>query len=128
MPNQRANLFQLVERGDRQAVAAVLADGGDVDACDRFGVGLIHRAAAGGDAEMLRLLFQHGASPNAVSEVGNTPLMLAAANGHLPAVELLLSEGADPAAKNRWGYAAEAWADWASGASDIKAVLQAARG
>ena len=126
MTAQKANIFQLVERGDRQAVSAMLAEGTDMNLRDRFGVGLLHRAAAGGDAEMLRLLMESGASPNATSEVGNTPLMLASANGHLAAVELLLSQGADPEMKNRWGYSAAAWADWAPAGADIKAVLQAA--
>lgn len=128
MSNEAPDLFHLVERGQRQAVAAALAEGADVQMQDRFGVGLLHRAAAGGDIEMLRLLLAQGAQADAASEVGNTPLMLAAANGHLAAVELLLAEGADPKHQNRWGYSASRWAEWSSEVGDIKAVLEAAAG
>lgn len=128
MSARKAALFQQVERGDHQAVAKALDEGSDIEMQDRFGMGLLHRAAAGGDLEMLRLLLERGASPNAASDVGNTPLMLAAANGHLAAVELLLKQGADPERQNRWGYTAQAWADWAAEASDIKSLLRAAAG
>lgn len=125
---EEVRLFHLVEQGDRVAVTAVLDAGGDAQLRDRFGVSLAHRAAASGDAEMLRLLFEHGAAPDSPSDVGNTPLMLAAANGHLAVVELLLAHGANPGRRNRWGYGPAAWADWSSGAAEVKAVLQAAGG
>lgn len=125
--DEERRLFRLVERGERAAVAAALDGGADPGLRDRFGVGLVHRAAAAGDAAMLRLLLERGAEADAASDVGNTPLMLAAANGSRPAVELLLARGADPGRRNRWGYGAGAWADWAPDAAEVKALLQAAR-
>lgn len=121
-------LFALVDRGDLAGVTRALDAGANAKTEDRFGVTLAHRAAAGGHAEMLRLLLARGATADSTSDVGNTPLMLAAANGHLPVVELLLAEGADPERENRWGYRAAAWADWSASAADIKAVIQAAHG
>lgn len=126
--NEERRIFRLVEHGDHAAVKTALDEGADAGLADRFGVGLVHRAAAGGDAEMLRLLLDRGAAADAASDVGNTPLMLAAANGHLAVVELLLARGADPDRENRWGYGAKAWADWTPAAAEVKAVLQAAGG
>ena len=121
-------LFALVDRGDLAGVTKALEAGASAQTEDRFGVSLTHRAAAGGHAELLRLLLARGATADCTSDVGNTPLMLAAANGHLPVVELLLAEGVDPERENRWGYRAAAWADWSASAADIKAVIQAAQG
>jgi ankyrin repeat protein len=56
----------------------------------------LHSAAAGGHAEIVRLLLEHGADPNAPQDGGATPLHSAAQNDDRESVEALLEAGADP--------------------------------
>jgi ankyrin repeat protein len=55
----------------------------------------INLAAAGGRAEIIRLLLRAGAKPHAPEDEGQTALTIAAERGHLEVVRLLLQAGAD---------------------------------
>jgi ankyrin repeat protein len=121
-------LFALVKRGDAEGLRAALAEGADARARDRFGVSLLYRAASRGDLACLEVLLAAGAETDRSSDAGNTPLMAAAARGHLAAVERLLAAGAAAGHRNKWGYDAARWADWAGNGEEVKARLHAAAG
>lgn len=123
---EKQELFALVKRGDAEGLREALAAGGDARARDRFGASLLHRAASRGDLACLELLLAAGAEVDRSSDAGNTPLMTAAARGHLAVVERLIAAGAAPAHRNKWGYDAARWADWAPNADEVKARLFAA--
>ena len=54
-----------------------------------------HLAAAGGHAEVVRVLIEGGASVNASDHAGKTPLMLACEVGSVAAAEIILGSGGD---------------------------------
>jgi len=68
------------------------------------------RAAAEGDAEVVRDLLASGADVNACTPKGETTLMRAAFFGHADVVRVLLSAGADVRMKDRSGLTATDWA------------------
>lgn len=61
---------------------------------DRWGRAAAHYAAAGGDAERLRMLLAAGADPGAADGSGWTPLHFAAQARSPLAIEILLATGA----------------------------------
>ncbi len=78
--------------GDRAALDAALAAGGDAEARDVLGFTPLHVAAIEGHAEVAVRLLAAGAAVDARAKEGVTPLMLACARGRLEAA------GWDPAA------------------------------
>ncbi len=124
------DLFDLLDRGETAALLVALdADGGSSDgagARDRWGCSLLYHAAGKGDVALIDALLARGAEVDRASDAGNTPLMLAAARGHREAVDRLLAAGAAPDHRNRWGFDAQAWADWSPQAAEIRAALLAA--
>jgi ankyrin repeat protein len=54
----------------------------------------LHRAAARGQAEAVKLLLERGAEVDAVDDEGTTPLLGATYRGHHEVVKLLLEQGA----------------------------------
>ena len=60
-------------------VAAVIADGGDVNAVNQAGDTALHGAATLGFNRVIELLVEHGAQPNVRNKRGQTPLALVAA-------------------------------------------------
>ena len=89
-------LADAAQRGDVDAIRALLAEGHEVDAPQADGATALAWAAHRDDAAMADLLLRAGADPNAANDLGVTPLMLAAENGSAPMVERLLQAGADP--------------------------------
>jgi ankyrin repeat protein len=105
-----------------RAVQLLLDRGADARATNRYGASTLMAAAAGGDADSVRLLLRHGADPNARPAFdqagflfggGRSPLMWAAFRGDLTVMNLLVDAGADVNLPGLYGTAlAQAtWAD-----------------
>nr|MBA3269134.1 ankyrin repeat domain-containing protein [Acidobacteriota bacterium] len=93
--------------GNREAVRALLKQGGDVNESVGDGVTALHWAARHGDAEMARLLLVAGGNARAASRSGRfTPLHLAAERGNAAIVTALLDAGADVNAATSTGATA----------------------
>ena len=85
------------ERGDLEAVRALLRDGADVNTAQSDGMTALHWAATRNDAEIARVLLYAGATPRATTRLGGyTPLHLASRSGSADVAELILEAGADP--------------------------------
>src|SRR5262245_46501369 len=89
-------LADAVQRGDSQAVQALLKKKADVNAAQADGATALHWAAYRGDAESAAALIAAGANANARSNYGVTPLALAAQQGCAPVLDLLLEVGVNP--------------------------------
>jgi len=83
--------------GHPGVVAALLDAGADINATDLYGTAL-HRAAANGQSEVVKLLLARKADANAKMHYGRhkgaTPLFDAARSGNTEVVRLLISAGA----------------------------------
>ena len=66
----------------------------------------MHKAAANGHMDVLKLLIQHGGDVELADISGCTPLHTAARNGHLTCVKYLVSQGADFRMKSKKGNTA----------------------
>jgi uncharacterized protein len=84
------------QRGDRDAVKALLKDAADVNGAQGDGMTALHWSALNGDAELAQMLVYAGANVKAVTRLGNyTPLFLAAREGKAGAIPVLVKAGAD---------------------------------
>jgi ankyrin repeat protein len=101
------------EKGDAQAMAAWLDEGGGVDAgCAEFEDGtLLMNAAQGGQEAVVRMLLQRGASVNLQDSLGGTGLICAAVNGHTTTVQVLLEAKADASLQTTNGSTALRYAE-----------------
>lgn len=118
-------LVSAVERGDAQAVEALVSSGAFADARTAGGETALMRAAARGFDDVARVLLDAGADPRARRPDGFTPLSLAAFFGREETARLLLERGADPSARTSLGTTARSWAD-ARGFGPIVALLEQA--
>ena len=84
-------------------VKNLLDKGADVDCCDVHGNTLLSEAAAGGSAEIVRLVSSRGADPNKLGEFGRSPLWRASFLGKEDVLVPLLESGADPRLPNNDG-------------------------
>jgi ankyrin repeat protein len=107
-PEDLLELLECARYGETADVAELLDAGADVDHTDAGGNTALHRAAANGHVDTVRLLAARGARWRANAN-GSTPLHWAAVNGHAPVVAALL-EGwdaeLDVLAKNAVGKSA----------------------
>ena len=88
-------LADAAQRGDRQAVRALLAQAPDVNAAQGDGMTALHWAVLNDDLEMARALVAAGANVKATTRLGdNTPLLMAAQNGNATLLAVLLDAGA----------------------------------
>lgn len=78
------------------------------------------RAAADGDASLVRALLAQGTDVNGRTAAGQTPLMLAAAFGHENVVALLLGAGADKELQDELGLSAK---DWSAKSPDVSILI-----
>ena len=79
----------------RATVANAIKEVEDVNELNRFGVSLLHEAAAKGDTEGVKLLLEHGAEVNRQSLNGSSPLHEAVREGNAVTASILIEYGAD---------------------------------
>lgn len=96
-------LHEAAEKGDRDAVVALLAKGAKVDGKDDNGHTPLHLATFAGHKPVAELLLTKGANIEARTPGGFTPLHTAALGGRKETTELLLAKGADVSAKTDAG-------------------------
>lgn len=95
------------ERGDLEAVRALLRQGADVNTAQSDGMTALHWAASNNDVDVARTLLYAGATVRAKTRLGAyTPLHLASRGGHAEVVRLILEAGADPDAYTTTGVTA----------------------
>jgi len=88
------DFFTAVKKGDANAVAALLAKGGDVNAKSDYGATALHFAADKGHAEVVKVLLKYKADINAKDTYYNTrPLDWAIMRDRLEAIKLLVEAG-----------------------------------
>ncbi len=86
---------EAIARGDIAELAALLADGADIDARDKHGQTAVMLAAAAGDARVVEFLAVHGADLDHTAKYGLSAVMLAALRGHAAVVGVLVGAGAN---------------------------------
>jgi len=106
-----AALFEAIDRGDAAGVAALIAQGADVNAVDARGwtplACATHNAELDrGFPDIVQALIDAGADVEAKIGYGIRPLMLAAGYGETAVVKVLLDAGADVLARNDGGLTA----------------------
>ena len=91
-----APVADAAQRGDLEAVRALLRDGADVNAAHGDGMSALHWAAERNDRAMVEALLYAGAEVEAATRIGEyRPLHLAARNASHDVVGALLEAGAD---------------------------------
>lgn len=112
------------ERGDTEAVRALLREGADVNAAQGDGMTGLHWTALNGDLKTMDVLLYAGATLDPLTRVGRfTPLHLASSRGHAAAVARLLEAGASPRAVTATGVQPLHLAAQAGSTEAIKALL-----
>ncbi|MEN8160012.1 MAG: ankyrin repeat domain-containing protein [Myxococcota bacterium] len=91
----KAAWAEALDRGDTTALEGLLAEGADVDACDRYGQTGLMRAAHAGRLDVVELLLRHGAALDVTAKFGLSALMLAVVGGHTEVARRLARAGAD---------------------------------
>jgi len=99
-------LTDAVNRGDREAVRALLQQKIDLNASQPDGTTALHWAVRRDDVELAQLLIRAGARVDATTRYGVTPLYLASVNGNAAVIDALLRGGADPNSANPGGETA----------------------
>ncbi|MEZ4416577.1 MAG: ankyrin repeat domain-containing protein [Gemmatimonadota bacterium] len=103
-PPPEAPVADAAERGDIEAVRALLREGADVNAAQGDGMTALHWSALSGRAELVSMLLYAGAEVEAATRLGSyTALHLAAQKGLAEVVGVLLDAGADPDALTTTG-------------------------
>ena len=95
-PAAESPVADAAQRGDVEAVRALLREGADVNAAQSDGTSALHWAAVNDDAAVIEVLLYAGANTEATTRLGGyTPLHLAARRGNAVALDALAGGGAD---------------------------------
>ena len=115
-------LHRAVHEDRTEDALALLRDGADAAATNRYGVTPLTLACVNGNAELVAALLDAGADANDRGAGGETLLMAAARTGRPAPVKRLLKAGAKVRVKDRKGQTALMWAA-AEGHADVTKIL-----
>jgi ankyrin repeat protein len=121
--NAKEDLLVAVLAGDREKVAALLAQQGEVNSRYRYNSPLLTYAVVKKDLAMVTMLLDHKANPNLVNDSGISPFLAALMQHDLVLVKLLLARGADVNARSRTGFTALMYAIAYTDADTVKVLL-----
>src|SRR5689334_25448477 len=93
-------LADRIQRGDRRAALALIAQGADVNQTQPDGTTPLHWAVYRVDRELVATLLKKGARAGAVNRYGASPLAEAARVANAELLAMLLEAGADANAAN----------------------------
>ena len=125
-PDGTTALHRAVQRGDAEAVRALIRTGATVNAKNRYGIAPLQLAATVGNAAIIQQLLQAGADPNTATPEGETALMTAARTGDPASVRMLVTRGANVNAREGWkGQIALMWAAAENNVAAMKILLEA---
>ena len=119
--NVDSELRSAAIEGRSDTVRALLANGADVNATDRYGWTPLMLAALASHDDTVQTLLANGAHVNAKGNGGATALIWAATLGHTDIVQRLVVDGADVDAKDWQERSALMWA----ARNDLGPTLQA---
>ncbi len=107
------------ERGQLRVVELLLDGGAEAE-----DPGPIHRAAANGHADVVKLLLSRAPDMSGRDWWPGTLLQVAAWGGHLDVMELLLSTGVNIDGRDAQGFAPLVWAAWAGKRESVEFLLE----
>jgi uncharacterized protein len=114
------------QRGDRDAVLALLKQAADVNGAQGDGMTALHWAAMKDDADLAQTLLYAGANVKATTRIGSyTPLILAAKSGYASVMVPLIKAGADVNGKTANGTTALMLAAASGDTEAVKRLIDA---
>ena len=122
------DLHWFARLGWEASVAKEITKGADVEAANNesWGSRPLHRAAAAGNAAVVKMLLKAGANPNSTNTLHSfTPLHSAAAAGSADCIAALHAAGASIHAKDRYGFLPLHRAVESSDAASVLALAKA---
>ena len=119
-----SSIADAAQRGDVDAVRALLKQAADVSAAQGDGMTALHWAATRDDVDVAEMLLHAGASVKATTRINAyTPLLLAAKNGNRAVMASLLEAGADVNAATSNGTTALMFAAASGNAGAVTILL-----
>lgn len=120
-----SQVVDAAQRGDLEAVRALLRQGADVNAAQADGMTALHWAAQHGNVPMIQVLLYAGANREAATRLGGyTPLHLASQGGRSAAVRGLLEGGSKVGTLTFTGASAIHFAAQAGDVDAIRSLLR----
>ena len=124
-PAAESPVADAAQRGDLEAVRALLRQGADVNAAQSDGTSALHWAAILDDRSIIEVLLYAGANTEATTRLGGyTPLHLAARRGHATALDALAGGGADVETRTTTGVTALHYAAESGREDAVSALLR----
>jgi ankyrin repeat protein len=119
-----ARVADAAMRREKAAIAALLKEGGDVNAAQADGMTALHWAASHADAELTGMLLQAGANAQATTRLGGySPMHLAAQAGAAPVIQVLAAAGASVGAATTTGATPLMFASRSGNADAVRTLL-----